>query len=176
MDICFSGDYSNTKTELEQRTNLFWDYNSTDYYDLTYYLLKDSTAILNVLIEHIKKETKNPEFIPIITFMSFNEIKIYNIKYKRNEEYDYIVIHKNKIETPFGMLYIKNINTSDIKTDGFLQNIKLDKSKLIPNMVGTLRHGTYINGYRYKLERSYNYTVPIHIIKNIMQSLDIEIN
>lgn len=176
MDICFSGDYPDTKNELEHRTNLFWDYNSTDYYDLTYYLLKDSTSILNGLIEHIKKETKNPEFKPIITFMSFNEIKIYNIKYKRNEEYDYIVIHKNKIETPLGMLYIKNINTSDIKTDGFLQNIKLDKSKLIPNMVGTLRHGSYINGYRYKLERSYNYTVPIHIIKNIMQSLNIEIN
>ena len=175
MDICFSGDYSDTNNELEKRIKLFWDYNSTSYYDITYNLLKECTAILNGLIEHIKKETKKSDFIPYYTFLNFNEIKIYNIKYKRNENYDYIVIHKNKIETPFGMIYIKNIDTSEIKLDDFLRNIKLDKSKFKPNMVDTLRHGVYINGFRYPLDRSYNYIVPHHIIKNMLQSLEIEI-
>jgi|OM-RGC.v1.030764508 hypothetical protein len=93
--------------ETEQLITRFWELNNKIYYENTYALLSQSVDILNKIITKLKEN--NMQFEPKISFIDFSNIKIDNFKFNKNEDYNYITIHKNKIDTPFGVLFIDNI-------------------------------------------------------------------
>ena len=167
----------NIPDELESYIKKYWDNNSQLYYDRTYKLLKESVDILDKIVE-IYNATISGSIEPKYTFVGFNEIKSCNIIYNRNEKYDYLVIHCNKIETPFGILHITNLDKNNIILEKIIktnETLGLDESRLEPNMVNTIRNGDILNGYRYKLDYSYNYMVPSIVIKQILETFGIRI-